>query len=1151
MQIKLVYSQHKQALWDHCLSRISEHTGLWPDHRAFLIVPESIKADTERRYLEKYGHSGLMMAEVLSFRRLAYRLFAEAGGLAVDYVSPAGKSMLIQSLIRQHRDELRRFSRFADRPGYAAEVESVLGDFHRYEIRAEDLRQISDQSDDPALRDKLYDFSFIYEKYMDSLEQRGLTDHDQDLDRLQELLAGDENRLRFLRQTSVWIYGFGETRDLTAQEYKIIDGLLRWIPKLTITVCTDIVPGGRQLAESGPVYLRQGRLSAYRLISKYQVDVEKAEAAWPGYASVLADWLLNDNTPDPLIGLKRLKDSVNLVRASDKRQELAFTAGEIRRLISEGNYRYRDIAVAVCDLSSSQFLLRSVFREYGLDSFVDVQRTLAGTSLTRYVQNLLMLCQSGERFDNLVGLLRTGLATASMEAIDEYENYCLACGLQRFNRFRRTDSYPQEREGTIRALEFKAVHVDPLLGFCREFNQSGSIPGRCRLLFDFLCGSEHMPERLENRIAELKLLKEDHAALTLAQAWNTLNRLFEDMTLMFDSKPVSGTAFYSIISAGMAGSVSQAIPFGLDRILIGDARQMYQHPCKILFIIGSTQANFPAMSASEGLLRNSEREQVANLSGKVFPNLGSHRLAEESFRVFTLLTLAEDKLYLCSPSLQDNPSVYQQRLYELLENETILKNDGSIDVRVNSINKAHRVCRLLQLSSAEEFSDQEKILQARALQLAAGRLSEYFTDKIPLEHEPLEPDATAKIRLAEEALLARIPEHSTISVSRVQLFNACPYSHYASYLLGLKEREENKPDPMNSGTILHALAEAAFSDLTSRLAAAGFNVRELPPGSAQVAEIFNNWQQSMNQNYIDQIFRSAVLSARLPLFTDPVIYAGAGRILRKMAAVSLRQASSQVSPAEFMPLEQEWFFPANGWSPLTLTVKQRKLEFKGVIDRIDLHADQKHCRIIDYKSSKHEIDYDEIFHGLQLQLPVYLHAWLKTNPQLEAAAIGYFRFDNPRQSYSDSLAAPDGDLIRSELQKKEWLTMSEQAGDKFQMLGRFAFVKVKESLRQMFEGKAGAVPACIKDKNLPCEYCRLQAMCQYDNRTIRQKARIIKPVSLPADYPDIEKMNQTQKRAERQIYLESLMNEALQLDEDKSKSEEQLNGDEIQGADVI
>ena len=82
---------------------------------AFILVPDALKADVERRYLSKFDVNGLMLAEVLSFERFAYRIFSRAGGLATDSISKIGKSLLIQKIICQRPEQFKRFQRFAAR----------------------------------------------------------------------------------------------------------------------------------------------------------------------------------------------------------------------------------------------------------------------------------------------------------------------------------------------------------------------------------------------------------------------------------------------------------------------------------------------------------------------------------------------------------------------------------------------------------------------------------------------------------------------------------------------------------------------------------------------------------------------------------------------------------------------------------------------------------------------------------------------------------------------------------------------------------------------------------------------------------------------------------------------------------------------------
>ncbi|NLC25497.1 MAG: hypothetical protein GX777_02595, partial [Fastidiosipila sp.] len=131
-KINVFYAEQSPVLKEKLFADMMSHSGDWPDDRAFLLVPEWQKADLERAYLEQPGANGLMMAEVLSFSRLAQRIFSEAGGAEAKTLSRAGKAMLIQRLLLKHEDKFRRFQRLAQSPAFAAEMAEVMGDFYRY-----------------------------------------------------------------------------------------------------------------------------------------------------------------------------------------------------------------------------------------------------------------------------------------------------------------------------------------------------------------------------------------------------------------------------------------------------------------------------------------------------------------------------------------------------------------------------------------------------------------------------------------------------------------------------------------------------------------------------------------------------------------------------------------------------------------------------------------------------------------------------------------------------------------------------------------------------------------------------------------------------------------------------------------------------------
>ena len=77
MAFHLLYGEHPVSLIDSCLSKICEEAVKWPTRRGYIIVPEKMKAEVERRYIEilqeKKGGKGndaaFMMIDVVSFSR--------------------------------------------------------------------------------------------------------------------------------------------------------------------------------------------------------------------------------------------------------------------------------------------------------------------------------------------------------------------------------------------------------------------------------------------------------------------------------------------------------------------------------------------------------------------------------------------------------------------------------------------------------------------------------------------------------------------------------------------------------------------------------------------------------------------------------------------------------------------------------------------------------------------------------------------------------------------------------------------------------------------------------------------------------------------------------------------------------------------------
>ena len=72
MAFHLLLGVHPSTLMDAALDRICQEAVKWPTRRGYIIVPEKMKAEVERRYIEtlsakkgKTDHSAFMMIDVV------------------------------------------------------------------------------------------------------------------------------------------------------------------------------------------------------------------------------------------------------------------------------------------------------------------------------------------------------------------------------------------------------------------------------------------------------------------------------------------------------------------------------------------------------------------------------------------------------------------------------------------------------------------------------------------------------------------------------------------------------------------------------------------------------------------------------------------------------------------------------------------------------------------------------------------------------------------------------------------------------------------------------------------------------------------------------------------------------------------------------
>jgi len=92
MSLRLIYGRAGSGKSHFCLQDIKSRIEKGAENALVLVVPEQFSLQSERNLIKALGAGGILKTEVLSFRRMAYRVFNEVEGLNEAILPLRGKA---------------------------------------------------------------------------------------------------------------------------------------------------------------------------------------------------------------------------------------------------------------------------------------------------------------------------------------------------------------------------------------------------------------------------------------------------------------------------------------------------------------------------------------------------------------------------------------------------------------------------------------------------------------------------------------------------------------------------------------------------------------------------------------------------------------------------------------------------------------------------------------------------------------------------------------------------------------------------------------------------------------------------------------------------------------------------------------------------
>lgn len=1086
-----------------------------PGRNFLIIVPDQFTMQTQKDLVMRSDRGGILNIDVLSFGRLSHRILEEVGTKEMPVLDDTGKSLVLQKIAADLKEQLPAMGSLLHKQGYIHEVKSAISEFMQYGISTQDMdKLIASAEKRGALAMKLRDLKTLYRGFQDYIRDHFIT-AEETLDVLRRSLV----KSKILPDSVVVFDGF---TGFTPIQNRLIQELMRVCEETIVTVT---------IGEEEDPYQMDGEQKLFHLSKKTVADLVKlaAEAEVTRGEDVFVKGGPNRFTEAPALcyleqNLFRYQYEpytekqceIRMFEALSPREEVHQTALNIRKLIREEGLTYRDIAVVIGDLEGYASYVETEFGQLEIPCFLDRTRGIVLNPMIEYIKSALQLYIRDFSYDTVFHFLRSGMADISREEIDELENYVIRTGARGYRTYsrlftRKTEEMQQGsgQEDTERAEEA----MERLNRIRQQFADTVEIlhmAPRAKAgeyvdhLYDFL-EQNQVQQKLLNYQQRFEQEGDMAKAREYAQIYRLVMDLLDQIYELLGEEEISLQEFADILEAGFGEITVGTIPQNVDRIVVGDMERTRLKQVKVLFFLGVNDGNIPKNASKGGIISDMDREFLIESGTEMAPSPRQQMYIQRLY-LYLNMTKPSERLYLSYAKVNsDGKGIRPSYLID-----TVRKLFPQLAVEYPQ-NRS----RLEQIEGRQEGA---RYLAEELREYADGTLREEERQDFYLMYRAYEADPEGRDRLTAAAFrrykengLSRIVARALYgrqlenSVSRLETYAACACRHFLQYGLSLQEREEFGFEVSDMGNVYHAVLE----NFAGKLAESG-----------------RTWWD-FEENFATQAIKEAV-EGYAATYGETVLYSSArneyaitrmSRILTR-TVLTLQQHLKQGS---FQPDDYELSFRfAEDLDSIHVDLsEEEKMHLQGRIDRIDVSEDAEHVyvKVIDYKSGNKKFDLAALYYGLQLQLVVYMNAAMELesrkhpDKEIVPAALLYYHIDDPTIETPVELTQEQineeiltklrmNGVVNSNpavverldrflqdkskvipVEKKKDGSFSARSGvlsrEELQVVSSYVDTKIREIGREILDGKIAANPY-EKGNEEACTYCAYKKVCGFD-----------------------------------------------------------------------
>ncbi len=1108
MSLQLIFGSSGSGKSDYIYRHILEQSKKEADRTFFVLVPEQFTMQTQRELVVRQERHSIMNVDVVSFNRLAYRIFGELGMGNLSILEETGKNLVLRRVAGEQQENLMLMKASMKKAGYISEVKSIISELTQYRIEPKQLDVLIDQENQtPLFRYKIKDIQTMYQGFLDYLKGKFITGEE-----LLEVFAQVAGESKLLKDSVIVLDGF---TGFTPVQYHLLETLVTIVGEVLVTVTLDdredpyCCRGIQDL-----FYMSKKTIQALtEIAARKHIQIKDAVLIKHGDKSRFALspsllWLeRNLFRPRPEVyclaknGQSREgkcregeleQQSIFFYSLQGPRQELDFIAAKIMELVRTQEYRYKDIAIVCGDVELYGNYAGEIFDTYGIPLFLDAKKDIIFHPMTEFLRQSLLVVEQDFSYEAVMGYLRCGLSGMEMEEADLLENYLLATNIRGIKKWQQKwvrRGCVKEQQELDKINEIRERLLSQFLPLWEVFKAKGTVLEETRVFYDMIVSLDAEGQLLDY---ETHFQEEGETALAreYAQIYRIVMDLMDKMTELLGEEHMDIREYRKILEAGMEASAIGIIPPGYDRVVLGDIERSRLSDIKVLFLAGVNDGLIPRNVEHGGIISQADRELFAENKMELAPT-DRERSFIQKFYLYLNLTKPSERLYLTWFRV-DQEGKERRRSYLV---ETIRRMFPQFPaVRLDTQSTATQI--VTPKSSREFFvkglKDAKKgVVTEEWLGLYHwyNRKEEWRERIRPLLetafHSSLDEKMGKKIT---RALYGNVLENS---VTRLEKFSACACSHFLQYGLKLAERNLGEFAPVDMGSMFHQVLERYSYGMEK----AGYHWFDVPK-EEQERLIEQAVEEVLNLGFDSMLFQEARTTYLLERMK---------RILRR----TVETIAKQVKTSHFTPEGYEISFSsADDLKAVNFILgEEEKMRLRGRIDRIDTHKtdDTVYVKVVDYKSGKQEFKLLSFYHGLKLQLVVYMNSAMeilkKKYPDRKILPGGmyYYHLDDP--VISGDSGKTDEEICEEIFKELKLSGIATEKTDEsvkentkraneeeFRILSGFVNHKIREIGQKVFAGDISANPYRLGDET-GCDHCPYHGVCGFDSNMPGQDYR--------------------------------------------------------------